>query len=117
MLCNGFTKLSLLTFYLQLSPQKWFRICVWIGIVIVSLYTGCITLLMLFHCNPIRKSFDVSVTGGSCLDVGVLYIATAVSNIATDVMLFLLPLPMIINLRMKTAQKVGAMLIFAVGSA
>ncbi|KAF6818778.1 hypothetical protein CSOJ01_01731 [Colletotrichum sojae] len=116
MLCNGFTKLSLLTFYLQLSPQKWFRIFVWIGIAIVSLYTGCITLLMLFHCNPVRKSFDVSVTGGSCLDVGVLYIATAVSNIATDVMLFLLPLPMIINLRMKTAQKVGAMLVFAVGS-
>ncbi|KAF9876583.1 integral membrane protein (Pth11) [Colletotrichum karsti] len=86
MLCNGFTKLSLLTFYLHLSPQKWFR------------------------------TFDFTITDGSCLDVGVLYIATAVSNIITDVMLFILPLPMIFNLRMKMAQKIGAMLIFAVGS-
>lgn len=116
MLCNGFTKLSLLTFYLHLSPQKWFRVAVWIGIAIVSLYTGCITTLMLFHCNPIRKAFDFGIVGGSCLDVGVLYMATAVSNIITDVMLFILPMPMIFNLRMKLAQKIGAALIFAIGS-
>ncbi|KAI8173079.1 Satratoxin biosynthesis SC1 cluster protein 4 [Colletotrichum sp. SAR 10_86] len=116
MLCNGFTKLSLLTFYLHLSPQRWFRICVWIGIVVVSLYSGCITLLMLFHCNPVRKAFDFTINDGKCLDVAVLYIATAVSNIATDVMLFILPMPMIFNLRMKIAQKIGAMLIFGIGS-
>ncbi|KZL86818.1 integral membrane protein [Colletotrichum incanum] len=116
MLCNGFTKLSLLTFYLHLSPQKWFRAAVWTGIVVVSLYTGCITMLMLFHCNPIRKAFDFTITGGTCLDVGVLYMATAVSNIITDVMLFVLPMPMIFNLRMKMAQKIGAVFIFAIGS-
>ncbi|OLN85657.1 hypothetical protein CCHL11_08307 [Colletotrichum chlorophyti] len=116
MLCNGFTKLSLLAFYLHLSPQRWFRIAVWAGIVIVSLYTACITLLMLFHCSPIRKSFDFHMVGGTCLDVGVLYMATAVSNIITDVMLFVLPMPMIFNLRMKMIQKIGAALIFGIGS-
>lgn len=39
MLCNGFTKLSLLTFYLGLSPQQWWRIAVWISITVVALYT------------------------------------------------------------------------------
>ncbi|GKT73773.1 integral membrane protein [Colletotrichum tofieldiae] len=42
--------------------------------------------------------------------------ATAVSNIITDVMLFVLPMPMIFNLRMKMAQKIGAVFIFAIGS-
>ncbi|KAK6207902.1 integral membrane protein [Colletotrichum tabaci] len=116
MLCNGFTKLSLLTFYLHISPQKWFRVAVWTVIVVVSLYTGCIAILMLFHCSPIRKAFDFHVTGGTCLNVGVLYMATAVSNIVTDVMLFVLPIPMIFNLRMKLAQKISAVLIFAIGS-
>ncbi|KAJ0158838.1 hypothetical protein CTA2_10764 [Colletotrichum tanaceti] len=116
MLCNGFTKLSLLTFYLHLSPQKWFRVAVWAGIVVVSLYTGCIAILMLFHCSPVRKAFDPNITGGTCLNVGVLYMATAVSNVVTDVMLFALPMPMIFNLRMKLAQKIGAVLIFAIGS-
>ncbi|KAK1657062.1 integral membrane protein [Colletotrichum godetiae] len=116
MLCNGFTKLSLLTFYLHLSPQKWFRISVWTGIAVVSLYTACITILMLFHCNPVRKAFDFTITGGKCLDVGILYMATAVSNIITDVMLFILPMPMIFSLRMKMASKIGAVIIFAIGS-
>ncbi|KAK0368713.1 integral membrane protein [Colletotrichum limetticola] len=116
MLCNGFTKLSLLTFYLHLSPQKWFRVAVWTGIAVVSLYTACITILMLFHCNPVRKAFDFTITGGKCLDVGILYMATAVSNIITDVMLFILPMPMIFSLRMKMASKIGAVIIFAIGS-
>ncbi|KAK1598885.1 uncharacterized protein LY79DRAFT_686861 [Colletotrichum navitas] len=116
MLCNGFTKLSLLTFYLRLSPQRWFRISVWIGIVVVCLYTGCITTLMLFHCSPIRKAFDLKITGGTCLDSGVLYIATAVSNIITDLALFILPMPTLFSLRLKMGLKIGAAIIFAIGS-
>ncbi|OHW96969.1 integral membrane protein [Colletotrichum incanum] len=116
MLCNGFTKLSLLTFYLHLSPQKWFRTAVWCGIVMVSLSTACITILMFFQCNPIRKAFDSTITGGSCLDVHILYMATAVLNIGTDIMLFLLLMPMVLNLRLKMAQKLGAVFMIAICS-
>lgn len=116
MLCNGFTKLSLLTFYLHLSPQKWFRTSVWISIVIVGLYTSIITFMMFFQCNPPQKSFDFSVTEGTCLNAGVLYMATAVSNIVTDIILFCLPIPMVYQLHMPTAQKVGALIIFGIGS-
>lgn len=116
-LCNGFTKLSLLCIYLQLSPQGRFRIATWVSIVIVTAYTAVITLLMLFHCNPVRKAFDVRIQTGGCLDAGILYMATAVSNIITDVMLFLLPTPMVLRLAMDRAQKVGAIAIFAIASA
>ncbi|KAL0940477.1 uncharacterized protein CTRU02_203240 [Colletotrichum truncatum] len=116
MLCSGFTKLSLLAFYLHLSPQKWFRIAIWIGITVVSLNTACITALMLFQCNPIQKGFDSTITGGSCLNAAILYMATAVSNIASDVMLFVLPMPMVFKLHMRMAQKLGLVIMFAVGS-
>ncbi|KAK2041822.1 integral membrane protein [Colletotrichum somersetense] len=116
MLCNGFTKLSLLTFYLRLSPQRWFRISVWVGIVVVCLYTGCITTLMIFHCNPVRKAFVFKIAEGTCLDVGILYMATAVSNILTDIVLFILPMPTLFSLRMKMGLKIGAAVIFAIGS-
>ncbi|KAK2035094.1 integral membrane protein [Colletotrichum zoysiae] len=116
MLCNGFTKLSLLTFYLRLSPQRWFRISVWAGIVVVCLYTGCITTLMIFHCKPVRKAFDFKIVEGTCLDVGILYMATAVSNILTDIVLFILPMPTLFSLRMKMGLKLGAAVIFAIGS-
>ncbi|KAJ6779881.1 hypothetical protein PWT90_09377 [Aphanocladium album] len=116
-LCNGFTKLSLLSIYLQLSPQRWFRIATWTGIVIVTLYTTVITAIMIFHCDPVRKAFDFKIQTGSCLDAGILYMATAVSNIITDVMLFLLPTPMVMRLEMDRAQKIGAIAIFGIASA
>ncbi|KAF7563381.1 hypothetical protein G7046_g711 [Stylonectria norvegica] len=116
MLCNGFIKLSLLTFYLHLSPQKWFRVSVWISIGIVTVYTIIITFMMFFACNPPSKAFNFSVQGGSCIHAGILYIATAVSNIVTDTMLFVLPIPMIYQLYMPKMQKAGALLVFAIGS-
>ncbi|SCO55032.1 uncharacterized protein FFNC_15717 [Fusarium fujikuroi] len=115
MLCNGFTKLSLLTFYLHISPEKLFRIAVWISIGIVSLYTLGITLAMLLVCNPPRKAFDFKV-GGQCIDAAVLYIATAVSNIATDVILFILPIPMIYNLQIPRKQKAVVVVVFGIAS-
>lgn len=116
MLCNGFTKLSLLSFYLHLSPQKWFRVSVWTSIVIVAIYTIVITFMMFFVCNPPRKAFDFKVVGGSCTDAAILYMATAVSNIVTDVILFVLPIRMIYKLHMPKIQKFGAIFVFGVGS-
>ncbi|CZR60227.1 related to integral membrane protein [Phialocephala subalpina] len=115
-MCNGFTKLSLLVVYLRLSPQKWFRVAAWFSIVIVVLYTSVITLLMFFHCHPVRRAFDFKIQTGYCLDAGILYMATAVSNIVTDVMLFLLPTPMILKLKMGTSLKIAAITIFGIGS-
>lgn len=117
MLCNGFVKISLLTFYLHLSPQKWFRTAVWASIVVVALYTIVITFMMFFNCSPPQKQFDFSITGGSCIDAAILYMATAVSNIITDVMLFLLPIPMVYQLHMPRPQKAGAIIVFGIGSA
>ncbi|KAJ3485159.1 hypothetical protein NLG97_g6877 [Lecanicillium saksenae] len=116
-LCNGFTKLSLLSIYLKLSSQRWFRIATWSSIVIVTLYTTVISFMMIFHCDPVRKAFDFKIQTGSCLDAGILYMATAVSNIITDVMLFLLPTPMVLRLEMDRAQKIGAIAMFGIASA
>ncbi|OAA46675.1 Pth11-like protein [Beauveria brongniartii RCEF 3172] len=116
-LCNGFTKLSLLCIYLQLSPQRCFRLVTWLSIVLVALYTVTIAVIMLFHCSPVRKAFDLRIQTGACLDAGILYMATAVSNILTDVMLFLLPTPMVLRLEMDRAQKMGAIAIFGIASA
>lgn len=114
-MCNGLVKLSLLVFYLHISPQKWFRISVWATTAIVGLYTVVISALFLFNCVPPRKQFDLKVEG-SCFDPGPLYIATAVSNIVTDIILILLPIPMVYQLHMPRPQKIGAVVVFGIGS-
>ena len=76
-----------------------------------------ITTLLFFHCSPVQKAFDPTITTGRCINIAILFIATAVSNIITDVILFLLPIPMVIQLRMGIAQKFGAIVIFGIGTA
>ena len=115
MMCNGFTKLSLLTFYLQLSPQRAWKIAIWISIGIVGLASLIITTMLYIHCDPVAKAYTPALDG-VCLNPATLYMATAVANIVTDVMLFVLPIPMVVQLRMSTAQKVGAMVVFGIGS-
>ncbi|KAG9258803.1 uncharacterized protein F5Z01DRAFT_4344 [Emericellopsis atlantica] len=114
-MCNGFTKLSLLTFYLQISPQRGWKIANWIAIAIVAVSSTVITLMLYLYCRPPAKAYMPQLEG-DCLNPGALYIATAVSNIVTDLMLFVLPIPMVVKLRMSKVQKAGAVFIFGVGS-
>lgn len=115
MMCNGFTKLSLLLFYLQISPQTWFRRAVWVSISVVSLSSLIIVCFMFFGCSPLHKAFRLK-TEGRCVNAGIFYMATAASNIVTDVILFVLPIPMVYSLRMPRIQKFGAMMVFGIGS-
>jgi hypothetical protein len=82
---------------------------------IVIVYTIVISALFLFNCVPPRKQFDLKVEG-SCFDPGPLYMATAVSNIVTDIILILLPIPMVYQLHMPRPQKIGAVIVFGIGS-
>ncbi|KAK1701612.1 hypothetical protein BDP67DRAFT_423874 [Colletotrichum lupini] len=113
--CNGLTKTSLLTSYLNISPQRWYRNAILTAIAMVAAYTVIIASLLLFHCQPIRTNWD-PYTSGTCLNSAVLYMAIAVSNIVSDVVLFIIPIPMVLRLQMRPAVKVGAVLMFGIGS-
>lgn len=79
-------------------------------------YTFIIASLLLFACKPIRAAWDpYEMAEGDCIDTAALYIAIAIANIVSDVILFAIPIPMIVGLKMPLAQKVGAAAIFGVG--
>ncbi|EWY88525.1 hypothetical protein FOYG_09679 [Fusarium oxysporum NRRL 32931] len=115
-LCGSLAKLALLMFYFRLSPQRWFKISVWSTAVFISGYTIGIFFAVMFACNPIAMNWDVTITEGKCINRPGLYIATAITNIISDVILFILPLPMVLQLQMPFKQKIGLMGIFTIGS-
>ncbi|KAI1050182.1 hypothetical protein LB506_001622 [Fusarium annulatum] len=115
-LCGSLAKLALLMFYFRLSPQRWFKISVWSTAVFISGYTIGIFFAVMFACHPIAMNWDVTITEGKCINRPGLYIATAITNIISDVILFILPLPMVLQLQMPFKQKVGLMGIFTIGS-
>lgn len=80
-------------------------------------YNIALIFPLIFTCTPVMKNFDVFITAGSCLNRTPLYMATAVLNMATDIILLVLPVPMIVKLQMPRVQKAGLICIFCVGSA
>ncbi|KAF5242472.1 hypothetical protein FANTH_8638 [Fusarium anthophilum] len=107
-ICNGLTKSSLLTFYLQVSPQTWFRRAIFVTITFVVLYTVIIASLLLFGCRPRESAWDPYLfASGKCIDYAVMYIIIAVANVISDIVLFVIPMPMIVRLKMPLGQKIG----------
>lgn len=90
---------------------------IWAVIGVVACYTITIAGLLLFSCRPIHASWDpYSFEDGDCIDTAVLYIAIAVANIVSDVLIFIIPIPTIVRLRMPLAHKIGAGIMFGIGS-
>ncbi|KAK1704547.1 integral membrane protein [Colletotrichum lupini] len=115
-LCGSFAKVSLLIFDFRLSPQRWFKRAVWISLAIIAGYSTGIFFALVFACDPIAMSWDVTITEGACINRPSLYIATAAANIISDLILFALPIPIVVKLQIPRRQKVGLFFIFAVGS-
>lgn len=74
----------------------------------VSLFVGIWCLIAFFwgafQCTPVAKIWDPSIPG-TCFPTSVLWYSTAVGNIVTDVMVFILPLPIVARLNLPTRQK------------
>ncbi|KAI9681320.1 MAG: hypothetical protein M1817_002603 [Caeruleum heppii] len=111
-----FAKLSVLCFYLRISPQQSFRIAVFTMMAIVIGAYVPTSFISILSCNPAAQTWDLTVTGGKCINKPVFYIATASINVATDVLMLLLPWPMVWNLQMPRRQKIGLVFIFLTGS-
>ncbi|KAK6078494.1 integral membrane protein [Seiridium cupressi] len=118
-LCGSFAKLSLLVVYLRLSPGGWFLTWSWVAVGGVVVHTIVLVFLMIFTCNPVPKSWDITmpVTEGSCINAVALYFATAIANITTDIMVMVLPITLILKLQMPKWQKIGVMAVFPFASA
>jgi hypothetical protein len=62
-------------------------------------------------------AYDITVTVGTCIDRPAVFKATAAFGIITDVLIFLIPIPMVVTLRLSRRKKICLLVMFAIGSA
>jgi hypothetical protein len=72
------------------------------------------TLLAIFQCRPIRRVYDTSVAG-YCISNTAVWYANGAFNIASDVVILLMPLPVISSLQLVRREKIGLLLVFTTG--
>lgn len=107
-------KMSVLMFYLRLSPDRKFRILVFTVMSMCSILAVSWVLVVLFGCNPIPKSWSFWMVG-TCYDHTSFYRATGIINIILDFVLFLLPYQVLKKLQIAHKQKIALWVLLSVG--
>ncbi|KAA8900308.1 hypothetical protein FN846DRAFT_909288 [Sphaerosporella brunnea] len=116
----GCVKISLLLFLQRIFPTKVMRRLLR-GLLIFVLCFGITNVfLFAFQCDTPEYYFtkikgDAQTNGGVCLAPQVVYYPMAAINILTDVVIWLLPVPMIIKSRLSRKEKLGLLWVFVIG--
>ena len=111
-----FAKLSILVFYLRLSPYRRFLITVYVLMGIITVYGLISAFYFLFACQPIERFWRYDMQDGSCIDLTRFWYSSAAINSATDFAMLVLPAVMLWPAPIPRGQKIGVMLIFMTGA-
>ncbi|PVH91113.1 hypothetical protein DM02DRAFT_479113, partial [Periconia macrospinosa] len=111
----GLTKLAILMQYRRVFQTPRFQIWNWVFIAIIIGFTLATVGGGIFVCTPVQKFWKPEVEG-HCINKSALWLAHAMMNIITDLMIIILPMPVIRSLQLKPSQKYLLMGIFAFGA-
>ncbi|KAK3897651.1 hypothetical protein C8A05DRAFT_38780 [Staphylotrichum tortipilum] len=113
----SFFKVALLISYLRLfkgTSHVVYRRVVWIAMAgIVAGHLGC-ALTLILACKPVHKSWDPLVAG-TCLAPGPSFTAYAIVTIVSDIVVAVIPIPVLLKLKVNTGKKIGLIVIFLLG--
>lgn len=83
--------------------------------VVVAGYCVATAFAFLYDCQPMEFAWDFTVPGAKCVDLYAAYLAPAAINVATDIIILLMPIWMLWPLRAGPLKKIGVALIMMTG--
>ena len=109
-------KMSILFLYLRIfSVSKVYRCCIWLVMFITFGYIFGNFWTQIFICQPIAKYWRPE-TPGYCRSLTAIIYAYTSLNFITDLLIFVLPLPMVWRMKLSLKEKLGVSMIFMLGS-
>ncbi|KAJ9297322.1 hypothetical protein DTO271G3_4615 [Paecilomyces variotii] len=109
------TKASILFQYRRVFPTQKIRIVCNIMIAVLALYGTWTVLTAWLNCVPVAKFWDDSIPG-HCLNKEGLWFSNSGMHILTDIIIMVLPMPVLKSLQLPQRQKLALMGVFALGS-
>lgn len=90
---------------------------IWIVLIICIAWLVSIFFTSIFQCSPVSKAWDPThMAPGRCIDELSFYIASAGTDLLTDVMILSLPVPMVFRLQMPLRRKLAVSGMFLLGT-
>lgn len=107
-------KASVVLLYMRIFITRSFQRICWGALSIIIGWSIGATFATIFQCVPVKKSWNKSLDG-HCINSNVFWIAYAVMNVLTDVMVLSLPIPQIFKLHLKLRDKLMLCGVFLLG--
>ena len=114
MLAVSTIKISVLLYYARLFPTKKFRLAVNIVMAYLLVWLIAFFFAFIFQCTPVSQFWNQTGTG-TCGQLIELYLGNGFTSLVSDVVLMVLPLPMIWSLRIRLFQKILLSGVFMLG--
>jgi hypothetical protein len=109
------TKMSLIAFYLRVFPQRWFRWACFCTVGFLVTHGLAFFFVMTFQCTPVSAFWDRTIVGKCVNQRNVLFAGAGVS-IAEDLLILVLPIPLVVKLNVGFWKKVALASMFSLGS-
>ncbi|KAI1079169.1 hypothetical protein F5B20DRAFT_571179 [Whalleya microplaca] len=109
-----FVKLTFLVQYYRVLAVKKMRILFLVAMIVIGCWSLSQVLVAIFICNPITGFWDKSLHARCVPNLLQWYINSAL-NIATDIIIFVLPMPVLSHLNLPRIQKLVLIGIFSLG--
>lgn len=109
-----FIKLTFLFQYYRVLAIHKMKKVIWILGTVIMMWAVSQLLVVIFTCTPVDKFWNTDVPGQCIPNLPFWYI-NAAGNIATDLAIFIMPLPVLNKLQLRKKQKYFLMGIFSLG--
>ncbi|KAI0099587.1 hypothetical protein GGR51DRAFT_535096 [Nemania sp. FL0031] len=114
---ESLAKIAICLLYKQLFPQRHIRIVVNITIAVLVVASIAGGSAVLFGCTPFEAHWGTPEEQAQhCIDTEALYIWGSFPNIITDVVMLIIPLPVVIKLHASPGLRFGLIITFLFGS-
>ncbi|KAK5118770.1 hypothetical protein LTR85_007976 [Meristemomyces frigidus] len=108
-------KVAVVLLYKRIFVTKTFQLVCWVVLGIVISWTVASIAATIFQCTPVPAAWDSKIPGSTCINTTSFWMAYAIINILTDVLVLALPIPEIFRLHLNLRQRVGLCGVFLLG--
>ncbi|KAK3687807.1 hypothetical protein B0T22DRAFT_479091 [Podospora appendiculata] len=108
------SKISICLLYLKVFTLEWARRASWAVLTIVAISSAFMIINTSTACIPLQAFWDKTIEGAYCHSNKIWWANTGLA-IGTDVLIFLLPIPLVVPLSLPRRQKFVVVGIFALG--
>ncbi|KAL9609745.1 MAG: hypothetical protein Q9167_005515 [Letrouitia subvulpina] len=109
------TKISILLLYRRIFPIWKLHCVAWIVGIFIFAYSITAVFLAIFPCHPVQGVWNPLVKA-SCNNTNTSVLTIAIFNVITDVIVLILPIPVVWGLQLPKTRRFQVMAIFLLGS-